>query len=238
MTEKHYKGGSVFPPTKPKLLRIYSMRYCPYAQRTRLVLAHKNIPHETINIHLRDKPDWFWTKNPLGAVPVLEIDDKIVYESTATCEWLDDIHTQSHLQPTDPYRRAWDRILLEYFSKLTTAFYGLLFKSGEPDKQVEDLTKHLTFYDQQLAKRGGPFFGDKSPSLIDFYIWPHLERIQALGTRDQRILIDKARYPKLAEWVEAMNKVPAVKATSSDVQTTLHFFDSVEAGQPDFDYGL
>lgn len=74
--------------------------------------------HETVNIHLRDKPDWFWKKNPLGAVPVLELDDKIVYESTATSEWLDDVYPEPRLQPTDPYRRAWDRILLEYFSKV------------------------------------------------------------------------------------------------------------------------
>lgn len=75
--------------------------------------------HETVNIHLRDKPDWFLTKNPLGAVPVLEIDDKIVYESTAACEWLDDVYPQSRLQPSDPYQRALDRILLEYFGKVS-----------------------------------------------------------------------------------------------------------------------
>ncbi|BFZ12829.1 hypothetical protein BsWGS_15869 [Bradybaena similaris] len=238
MTEKHYKGGSTFPPTTPNVLRLYSMRFCPYAHRTRLVLAHKNIPHETVNIHLKDKPDWFWTKNPLGAVPVLELDDKIVYESTATCEWLDDVYPQSRLQPTDPYRRAWDRILLEYFSKITTPFYGLLLKTGDTDKNVEELQKHLKFYEDHLVKRGGPFFGDKSLSLTDFYIWPHLERIQAMGTQDKRVHIDQARFPKLAAWFDAMNKVPAVKATSNGTEALLHFFDSVQAGNPDFDYGL
>lgn len=74
--------------------------------------------YETVNIDLKDKPDWFLEKNPLGLVPVLEIDDKIVYESTATCDWLDDVYPENRLQPSDPYRRAWDRILVEYYGKV------------------------------------------------------------------------------------------------------------------------
>ena len=36
-------SGSVCPPLTPGVLRLYSMRFCPYAQRTRLVLLHKKI---------------------------------------------------------------------------------------------------------------------------------------------------------------------------------------------------
>jgi len=35
--------GSTSPELKSGLLRVYSMRFCPYAQRTRLVLAAKQI---------------------------------------------------------------------------------------------------------------------------------------------------------------------------------------------------
>lgn len=35
--------GSALPPLENGKLRLYSMRFCPFAQRTRLVLAHKNI---------------------------------------------------------------------------------------------------------------------------------------------------------------------------------------------------
>lgn len=40
-------------------LKLYTALICPYAQRTRLVLAHKNIPYETVEIDLANKPEWY-----------------------------------------------------------------------------------------------------------------------------------------------------------------------------------
>lgn len=58
-------SGSVLPPFSGKL-RIYSMRFCPYAQRTILVLNAKKIDYEVININLTEKPEWFTSKSPNG----------------------------------------------------------------------------------------------------------------------------------------------------------------------------
>ena len=44
LTAFSYLLGSTCPEVKPGVLRLYSMRFCPYAQRTRLVLAAKRIP--------------------------------------------------------------------------------------------------------------------------------------------------------------------------------------------------
>jgi len=41
---KHLKSGSECPPLKENQLRLYGMRFCPYVQRAKLVLAAKNIP--------------------------------------------------------------------------------------------------------------------------------------------------------------------------------------------------
>uniref|UniRef100_A0A3B3VJ96 GST N-terminal domain-containing protein n=1 Tax=Poecilia latipinna TaxID=48699 RepID=A0A3B3VJ96_9TELE len=78
-------------PVPKDSIRLYSMRFCPYAQRTRLVLHAKGIKFDTINIHLRNKPEWFLEKNPLGMVPTLETPaGEVIYESPITCEYLDE----------------------------------------------------------------------------------------------------------------------------------------------------
>ena len=55
-------------------------------QRTQLVLSAKGIPHECININLKDKPEWFFELNPIGKVPVIEHPNgKVIYESAVCC---------------------------------------------------------------------------------------------------------------------------------------------------------
>lgn len=74
--------------------------------------------YEIVNVNLKYKPDWFLKLNPRGLVPIIEKDGVIIYESTATCEWLDDMYPENRLQPNDPHRKALDRMLLEYFGQV------------------------------------------------------------------------------------------------------------------------
>nr|XP_010302311.1 PREDICTED: glutathione S-transferase omega-1 isoform X2 [Balearica regulorum gibbericeps] len=130
------------------MIRLYSMRFCPFAQRTRLVLHAKGISHEVININLKNKPDWFFEKNPFGLVPVLETSKgQLIYESPITCEYLDEAFPGRKLMPSDPYERAFQKMLLEHFSKI--------------------LSKHNT-----------EFYGGDSVSMLDYMIWPWFERLE------------------------------------------------------------
>lgn len=237
-TQKNFAAGSKFPPNSSGKMRIYSMRFCPYAHRTRLVLEHKNIPFETININLRNKPDWFLERNPLGLVPVLELDDKTIYESTATCDWLDDVYPQNKLQSTDPYRKAWDRILIENFGKIATSFDSML-SPEKRDGAIEILQKSYSFFEDALKKRVGPLFGGDNPCMVDFLIWPWMERIAFIDEIDPRAVIDKEKFPLFGcTWYNAMTALPAVKATMFDKATHLQFFKSLISDNPEYDLGL
>jgi glutathione S-transferase len=44
------------------------IRFCPYAQRTVLVLNAKQVDYNIINSALMDKPAWLLELNPLGTV--------------------------------------------------------------------------------------------------------------------------------------------------------------------------
>ena len=39
----HLLIGDALPPVDPTRMRLYSMRFCPFVQRTQLVLEHKKI---------------------------------------------------------------------------------------------------------------------------------------------------------------------------------------------------
>jgi len=51
--------GSEKPAEVESQARLYSMMYCPFAHRIRLVLSLKDIPHDIVNINLQSKPQWF-----------------------------------------------------------------------------------------------------------------------------------------------------------------------------------
>ncbi|KAK4820929.1 hypothetical protein QYF61_008650 [Mycteria americana] len=131
------KGSAAPGPVPEGVIRLYSMRFCPFAQRTRLVLRAKGISHEVININLKNKPDWFFEKNPFGLVPVLETSKgQLIYESPITCEYLDEAFPGKKLMPSDPYERAFQKMLLEHFSKITP----IVFKYFVAVKDGQDTT--------------------------------------------------------------------------------------------------
>nr|KAF6322328.1 glutathione S-transferase omega 1 [Pipistrellus kuhlii] len=144
------KGSAPPGPVPQGLIRVYSMRFCPFAQRTLLVLKAKGIRHEVININLKNKPEWFFKKNPAGLVPVLEnTQGQLICESAITCEYLDEAYPEKRLLPADPYEKACQKMVFELFSKV-------------------------------LTNKKTTFFGGNSISMIDYLIWPWFERLEAL----------------------------------------------------------
>jgi glutathione S-transferase len=121
-------------------LRVYSMLYCPYAQRTRLVLEAKHIDYETINIDLSKKPQWYLNLNPAGLVPCLHLSKgMLIPESLITAEYLDEAYPDNKLTPNDPYTKALHKLIVEGFSKVITAFYKLVRKTDDnADKLLSD----------------------------------------------------------------------------------------------------
>ena len=74
--------------------------------------------YETVNVHLKKKPDWFVERNPSGLVPTLEFNDEIVYESAICDEYLDEKYPDNKLLPEDPYEKARAKILMDGCAKV------------------------------------------------------------------------------------------------------------------------
>ena len=86
----HLDEGSAKPAIDKDKIQLYNMRFCPFAERTVLVLLAKNLPFEVVNIDLKKKPDWF-VKSTLGKVPVVLHKGKIIPESLITSDYLDEV---------------------------------------------------------------------------------------------------------------------------------------------------
>ncbi len=86
-------------------LKLISHKLCPYVQRAVISLTEKGVPFERVDIDLDNKPDWFLKISPLGKVPVLQVGDKVVFESAVILEYLEEIQPKP-LHPKDPLTRA------------------------------------------------------------------------------------------------------------------------------------
>jgi len=244
MSQLHLSTGSKIPEIKNDgKVRLYSMRFCPWAQRAHLILDAKEIPYHTININLKFKPEWLTQKSPLGKVPALEIPnvkgDPLI-ESMIICEYLEEKYPQNPLRSKDPLERAREKILIERFCGLTSTFYTLLKKEGTSEDisyGIKELDKYYDILENELEIRGTKFVGGSKPGFVDLMIWPWCERIPVfkftLG--DDYEPFDKVRFSKVIEWYYAMKEDPAVQTSLISGENHYKFVQSMLHGDPDYD---
>ncbi|RVE41295.1 hypothetical protein evm_014056 [Chilo suppressalis] len=110
---KHLATGDQLPPYNGTL-RVYNMRFCPFAQRTMLALIAKQIDYEVVNINLMNKPDWLFKKSAFGKVPALEIEENVtIFESLPTVEYLDEVFSNRPLLPKDSVQKNQMKMIVE-----------------------------------------------------------------------------------------------------------------------------
>lgn len=240
---KHFAKGSSCPEVKPGVIRLYSMKFCPYAQRVRLVLAAKKIPNEVININLQSKPEWYLERNPLGKVPCLEFDGKLVFESLITADYLDEAYPKPCLlNSEDPFQKSQDRIMIELFNKITTSAYKVLYCLDSSDiensskEPYQNLISGLEIFEKEITKRDTQYLGGDLPGMLDYMIWPWMERIPAIPIVTKGILSDPCeKFPKTMDWCSIMEKDDAVQATYSAPIIHAKFIQMYLSGNVDYD---
>ena len=200
---------------------LYDSTYAPNPRRVRIFLAEKGIqvPVEQVDIAKRGtRSEAFLAKNPLGAVPLLELDDgTCIAESTAICRYFEEVKPEPPLFGTDARERAlvemWDRRMeLELFRNVTGTFQNLhdFFKGhieqiaayGERCRRVA--RERLAWLDRELA--GRPFVAGPRYSIAD---------ITALCAIDFGRVVEIRIEPAqqhLARWHEAVSRRPSAKA--------------------------
>jgi glutathione S-transferase len=188
------------------VITLYDAPRCPYAARVRIVLAEKGIEVEVVEIDLSDRPAWFYEKNPLGRVPVLEEDGWPLPESAVIMEFLEERYPEPPLLPPDPADRAAVRLLIFRDHELTDPYYA--FRRGE-DGGREQLDDALARLDASLAER--PYLGGVDYGLADIAYVPWI-----LRARDM-LGVELEGFPSLSGWLGRLERRRAIAAEAGTV---------------------
>lgn len=91
-------------------MKIHDFPFAPNPRKLRIYLAEKGleIPFETVNlVDGEHKRAPFIEMNPMGGVPILELDDgRVLSESLAIIEYLEELHPDPPMIGSDPFERA------------------------------------------------------------------------------------------------------------------------------------
>ena len=194
-------------------LQLISFKTCPFVQRAVITLKHKHIDFDITYIDLADPPDWFLEISPLQKVPVLKVDDEILFESAVINEYLDEI-TGGDLQPKEPLTRAKNRAWIEFASNMLGNLYMLKMSQDEEsyNKYRDRLVSQLVRIENRLGD--GPWFNGTEFSLADTAFAP-LFRQNSVAD-NQLSVIDTATMPRVTAWAERLLALPEVQDSVVD----------------------
>jgi len=202
-------------------MKIYDFTGAPNPRRVRVFLAEKGIsvPYQQVDLtKAENRQPAFLAKNPLGGIPVLELDDgTLIAESVAICRYFEGLHPEPPLMGTGALDSAivemWQRRMeLALFMMVGQAFRNTSeFFKGRITQVPEfgevcrnDAVKRLQWLDQELANR--PFIAGERYTIAD---------ITAMVAVDFGRWIKIAIQPEqknLARWYEAVSSRPSAKA--------------------------
>ncbi|HEY8615023.1 glutathione S-transferase family protein [Phenylobacterium sp.] len=190
-------------------LELVSHHLCPYVQRAAITLAEKGVAYRRTLIDLAARPAWFTTLSPLGKVPLLKVDGRVLFESAAIIDYLDETQGPA-LHPSDPFERAEHRGWIA-FASATLDNIGALYNAADAeafDARAAELEAKFARLEATLGQV--PYFAGPAFSLVDaafapvFRYFETLERFVELGTF--------AGKPKVAAWRRALARRPSVQA--------------------------
>ncbi|GBP19008.1 Pyrimidodiazepine synthase [Eumeta japonica] len=228
----YLRKGDPLPPFNGKL-RVYNMRYCPFAQRTILALNAKGLDYEVVNIDPVDQPDWFMTKSLFGQLPAVEVAVGVTLcESLVIVNYIDDVYPQRPLRARDPLRHAHDQMLIEALTPMHTVLFKLVHAPATIDENVINAYfKALTYTQEQLKKRGTTFLSGNEPGYVDYMIWPWIEKMLAFQKVDARFKFDTPSYELLTKYAQKMIEDSTVNQYAVSDEIYLEAMDGYKSGK-------
>lgn len=217
-------GSNSSPPTDlfHGPTRFYFSPACPYAQRVAIAVRFKELnDFEWWEINLSDKPSWYKDQvYPLGKVPALEHEGKVVGESLDLLRYLDTHFGGPPILPEGKEKEEDASKFLELMDAVVRGGFSALSSNYKPEDPTaaaqnveETFGPTLDKIEAALSKYSaeGPFFLG-SFSYVDAAFAPFLERFHANFKHFIAADIAKGR-PHFQTWIDAITVLPAYSST-------------------------
>ncbi len=160
--------------------------------------------------------------SPLGKVPVLQVNNTVLFESSVICEYLDETHGQI-LHPSDPLEKAKHRAWMEFSSVLLGLLYNIAVTTEETEFQSRRMELQEKLGSFEAAMGRGPYFEGNKFTMVDAFMGPVFRYFQAFAQWGDSSYL--AEFPKLQAWESNVMRRPSVlKAVPSDYSEKLKKF--------------
>ena len=197
------------------------------SHRLRIALRLKGLAVDYVPVDLRSEQHLspaYKALNPQGLVPALEVDGRVLIQSPAIIEWLEERHPTPALLPADLDDRARVRALaaligcdihpLNNRRVLETLRHTLQCDEAAVNAWCAQwITAGFDAFDAVLAadpQRGAFCFGS-TPTLADVYLVPQVESAR-------RFKIDLARWPRIQAVDAACAEIDAFRLAAPALQ--------------------
>lgn len=184
--------------------KLHGAFLSPYVRKCRAYLYEKQIPFEPVNVDPARFPADYHELNPLMRIPALEHDDLRLADSAVICQYLERLHPDTPLYPTDAADFAktlwWEKFADYELGPLCT--FGVFRQRlilpirGQPgdlamtENALAQLPALFDYLDQQLA--GKQWLVADQLSIADIAVASQLVNFEHGGEQ-----LDAARWPNL-----------------------------------------
>lgn len=201
-------------------MKLYNFFRSGTSHRLRIALNLKGLPVDYVAVDLRTEQhlkDEFKAINPQGLVPALVDGERVMIQSPAIIEWLEERHPMPALLPADPEQRARVRALAAIVgcdahpinNRRILEYLRHQFKTDEAAINAwcaTWITAGFDAFEALLAadtRRGDFCFGGQ-PGLADVYLVPQVESAR-------RFKVDMGRWPLITAVDAACMQLDAFK---------------------------
>jgi maleylpyruvate isomerase len=192
--------------------------------RVRIGLRLKGLEFQQVGHDLRSgaasAPEWV-ARNPQGMVPALELaDGRLLTQSLAILEWLDETHPLPPFLPVDPWMRARVRAAALVIAADTHPIQNLrILKRVEAMADADAarawarqvIGDGLGAFEALVRDAGGPFSFGSEPTLADICLVPMLGNARRFG-------LDLGPFPRIRAIEAAADALDAFAAARPEAQ--------------------